>query len=612
MQRQFEFSWLAAESNIKTVYTVLHLFCGIGGGARGMTKSRGEYKGLVGRFHTLCGIDVDPGACRNFERITGAPAVQMDLFTREQYTAFHGHEPPPDWEEVTPDDLYNATGGICPDVIFLSPPCKSFSGLLPEKAANTPKYRALSQLVTRSMDLCMKAFEDDLPALILIENVPRITTRGAALLERVEAQLGKYGYVFNRATHDVGEVGGLGQHRKRFLLIARQEQKMPSFVYKPPVKRVRAIREILGELPMPDAPECGPMHKYPRLTFKTAVRLALIPEGGDHRDLHKVKPERYRLEYIPRGGGPYGVQRWDEPSGTVVGNASVRGSTAAAVADPVERFKNSYRVNSWAEACGTVTGQHSPSNGAICVADPRQPAIGRGGIFRLVEIGDEVAPVPLSWPLPEVMIASKEDRHLSHYRVSSMDEPAPTVTGATHVANGAPCMADIRVCDKGNPKSGFMRVMEWDKPSLTVVGSGDVHARSGAVIVADPRIDELPEVPKDDEKGYWVIISPDNKWHRALTTYELAMLQSFEPYFEDGTPFQLIGGSDKTWREWIGNAVPPLAAQAIGDVVLLALMVSSDAALEFRLGDIFSLPDDDVWVLPPGEEFEIAYSPNAA
>lgn len=75
-------------------FKVIHLCCGIGGAAFGFKKARGEYKGTVGMFETLAGIDVDPLACQDFEMLTGAPAVQMDLFTREQYIAFHGCKPP--------------------------------------------------------------------------------------------------------------------------------------------------------------------------------------------------------------------------------------------------------------------------------------------------------------------------------------------------------------------------------------------------------------------------------------------------------------------------------------------------------------------------------------
>ena len=103
-------------------YTVLHLFSGIGGAALGFQQARQEYKGMVGQFQTLAGIDCDPEACQDFQALTGAPAVQMDLFSRDDYISFHGQEPPEDWQEATPSDLFEATGRVYPDVVFLSPP----------------------------------------------------------------------------------------------------------------------------------------------------------------------------------------------------------------------------------------------------------------------------------------------------------------------------------------------------------------------------------------------------------------------------------------------------------------------------------------------------------
>lgn len=126
-------------------FTILHVFCGLGGAALGAQQAISEYKGIIGKFRTICGIDCDAEACADFEMLTGAPAIQMDLFSRDDYTAFHGHEPGPDWQEVFPKNILDATNGEHPDVVFLSPPCKGFSALLPENRARSNKYQALKR-----------------------------------------------------------------------------------------------------------------------------------------------------------------------------------------------------------------------------------------------------------------------------------------------------------------------------------------------------------------------------------------------------------------------------------------------------------------------------------
>lgn len=280
------------------VYKALYLFSGIGGGAAGFQRARREYRGLVGRFETICGIDNDAEACADFEMITGSRAQCMDLFSREQYIAWHGKEPPEDWREVTAEDL-RAVAGDVPDMVFTSPPCKGFSALLPAKSANTPRYRALNELTIRGFRLVAEAWA---PALIIMENVPRITSRGADFLTEIKALLSAYGYAFHEEVYNCGEVAAfLGQNRMRYTLIARNTAKLPAFVYKPVKHKVRSIGDIIAPLPMPGT--FGRMHELPQLQWKTWMRLALIPAGGDWRDLEGCGWEDLRIEWVPRGGG---------------------------------------------------------------------------------------------------------------------------------------------------------------------------------------------------------------------------------------------------------------------------------------------------------------------
>jgi hypothetical protein len=50
----------------------------------------------------------------------------------------------------------------------------------------------------------------------------------------------------------------------------------------------------------------------------------------------------------------------------------------------------------------------------------------------------------------------------------------------------------------------------------------------------------------------------------------------------DGRPLTLAGNSDARWRERIGNMVPPDAAEAIAEEILLSFL-ASEAKEEFRL-----------------------------
>ena len=170
------------------------------------------------------------------------------------------------------------------------------------------------------------------------------------------------------------------------------------------------------------------------------------------------------------------------------------------------------------------------------------------------------------------------------YGVQGWDDSAKTVRGNSRIMQSASNVADPRLGCK--PRSGSYGVMDWDEPANTIIGSLDVHA--GTAAVADPRI------PEPNENCIMIIVAPDGTWHRPLTTYENAMIQGFDAVLPDGRPFQLEGCSDAKAREYIGNAVPPSSAEAMGNVILIA-MATAEAGITFEMSW------EPVWVAP-GEE----------
>ncbi|MBY0466178.1 MAG: DNA cytosine methyltransferase, partial [Burkholderiales bacterium] len=140
-----------------------HLFVGLGGGAKGFNQAAPKVGNMHGRMRCIGGIDVDAAAIRDFNRLAGVPGTVMDLFDREQYTAFHGAEPPAGWAEATPQDVQRAAGWERPHIVFLSAPCKGFSGLLSESKSKTDRYQSLNRLTLRGVWLMLEAWADDPP-----------------------------------------------------------------------------------------------------------------------------------------------------------------------------------------------------------------------------------------------------------------------------------------------------------------------------------------------------------------------------------------------------------------------------------------------------------------
>lgn len=614
------------------------LFGAIGGQAKGFKRARPKVGGMRGFFRCLGSVDVDAAANRDFQRLIGVPATTLDLFDREQYVAFHGRQPPPEWREATPQDIQRAAGGERPHIVFLSAPCKGFSGLLSEKKSLTNKYQALNRLTLRGIWLMLEAWADDPPELVIFENVPRVQTRGRHLLDQIGDLLRAYGYAVAETTHDCGEIGGLAQSRKRFLLVARHQEKVPPFLYEPDKKPLRAVGDVLGRMPLPGDACAGPMHRIPRLNWKTWVRLAFVEAGSDWRSLNRLEVEDGVLRdylIVPtshEGTGVLGVNRWSEHTGAVAGRTGPTNG-AYSVADPrQELYSHGYGVNRWNEFVGAVSGESLPSNGRFAVADPRVgDSKWNDGQWYGVRSWEDSTGAIAGQQYPNQGAFCVADprhtgpaKHSNEFRIVRWDGWAQAVTSA-HGSGQA-------VADPRNP-SGFAKygVAEWAGAAARTVIAGSTTGE-GAFAVADPR--PAMQRGKGDhyltgghygvvpwsgtsyavasaaghDNGHWSVADPrpmpapsdklvafiralDGTWHRPFTTLELAALQSLVDPEETWVPWQLHGESDQAWRERIGNAVPPDAAEAIAEVMGETLLLAWS-------GETFMLSARPIWVRP--------------
>ena len=605
-----------------------HLFCGLGGGAAGFNRGAARVGSVSSKSRCIGGIDVDAAGIRDFDMLSGVKGTVLDMFDREQYLAFHGKQPPADWREATPADIQRAAGNERPHIVFLSAPCKGFSGLLSEGKSKLDKYQALNRLTLRGVFLMLEAFKDDLPELVIFENVPRIANRGRHLLDQIQSMLHHYGYATAETTHDCGEIGGLAQSRKRFLMVARHIEKVPPFLYEPMKHPLQSVGSVLGRMPIPGDGRGGVMHRIPALQWKTWVRLAFVEAGSDWRSLNKLAVEDGALrDYLicpELHNTVLGVRKWDEQTGAVVGR-SLPLNGAFSVADPRHFGKDycQYGVIPFDASMGAVSGQSKPGGGKYTIADPR--------------------------------MSPSATRHYNLYRVIQWDRPGNVVAGSSHVGGGAMSVADPR---RVGPTFGKYGVTDWENAAGTVI-SGSTTGQ-GAFAVADPRavapycekcglprpcicnfkVDDPramhrgkgdafltgghygvvpwqehcgavsssachdngnfsvadPRIPRPDEKTIAVIRSLDGTWHRPFTTLELAALQGLVDPEEQ---LELDGLSDQAWRERIGNAVPAPAAQAIASEMFRTLLLA-------WTGSTMSLALTPTWVRPAAVAMNLA------
>ncbi|MCE0852982.1 DNA cytosine methyltransferase [Pseudomonas asiatica] len=543
---------------IKKKLTHFHFCCGLGGGAKGFNKAKPIVGNMQGEWECLGGVDVDPAGLADFKRLSGVDGTLIDLFTRDQYTRFHGKEPPTGWTEAGPDDIRRAAQYRRPDAVFISSPCKGASGLLSEKMSLTPKYQALNELTLRCIWLMGEAWRDDPVPLLVFENVPRLATRGRHLLDQIGALLSHFGYAVAETTHDCGVIGGLAQSRKRFLLVARHVEKVPPFLYEPEKKSLRAVGDILGRMPLAgDIEQAGPMHRVPALQWKTWVRLALVEAGKDWRSLNDLAIEDGYLRdliIVPQfRDGFLGVHDWQETAGTVAARSGPTNGKFS-VADPRAKADalqyQQYGVRRWQDTSGAVIGVKSPGQGTFSVADPRRGCQGFG-----------------------------------KYLVTPYTSSAGTVIAGSTTGQGAFAVQDPRPGmrrSKGDAylTGGHYGVVPWSGQAGAVSASA-MHD-NGRWSVADPRL------PEANDRLTCIIESLDGTWHRPFTTLELAALQSL---VEPEEQLELDGLSDQAWRERIGNAVPPAAAEAIAHVMGTTLLLAAQ-------GETFMLSSMPIWVRP--------------
>lgn len=362
--------------------------------------------------------------------------------------------------------------------------CKGSSGLLPQAKADLPEYQALNRLALDWLELMVSTW-DIPPALLLFENVPRIQKRATGMLKDIRGILKRAGYLMHEGYHECAELGGLAQKRQRYLLVARQPKRCPPLLYQPPKKRIRACGEVLGPLPMPNDPAGGPLHVLPGIGWLNWVRLAMIPAGGDHRDLPGVLAEGQERRAVFKR---HAVERWDAPTGTIGGPGS---NGVENVADPRagDWYRNTLGVVDWKEPAGTVTAAAAPSRGAFSVADPRVACEPRAGAYGVADWKDPSKTVTGSMRVDNSEAAVADPRFNGSLGVRAWDEPASTVTGESYPSNGANAVADPRMRDTGwaaGQGDGAYGVRRWDGPTGAVTAG--TQPGQGAFSVADPRI----------------------------------------------------------------------------------------------------------------------------
>lgn len=543
--------------------TVLHMFAGLGGCTRGMQRAG---------WRSVGSIDRDAKALAQLRRWTGTPVFAADI----------GAMQPAELRALVPE---------APDMMIMSPPCKSFSGCMPAARAAEDRYVDMSQLAVRATFLALEAWPRP-PGLILIENVPRIQTRGAPLLEQIVGLLHRYEFAVDTRTHCCGRLFGGAQQRLRFLLLARHMPRVRAFVRRPPEKPLRGVGEVIMRFPSPVAEHADPMHRMPLLSPMNWLRLAAIRPGRDWRDLPAEIVIAGRAEATdPRppwdrerhAGRPdsWGVGSLDAPSLTIRGRQEVQTSRRSIVdtrlGERAARQNGGFGVEDDEAPAHAVLAEGSVQNTRASVVDTRLGCAPRRTAYG-VQDPEASAGAVLGHHAHDNAVGSVADARLGHsprrgtLGVLDPAEPAPTIRG-----HHGPRQAPAAVLDSRG----------WPVPTHELVRDVD------GTLTLYQLDDGAPLDITSKRPCLLVIASVDRQtgrrgWHRPMTPRELFALQ-------DGDDDFVVEGPRSSSKdqagiiEWIGNMIPCGAAEAIGTEAKLALESSEEAGF---------LRGPDVWVQP--------------
>jgi len=165
--------------------TAIDIYCGAGGLTLGLKRAG---------FDVVAGVEIDSEIAKTYE--ANHPTVR--LLKR-------------DIREVTGKEILELAGLDEVDLIAGCPPCQGFCSL-------TNKYKREDSRNDLVLEMA-RLIEEIKPKMVMMENVPGITTRGKSILEEFVKRLESIGYVTNMEVLQMADYG-VPQFRRRFVLLA--------------------------------------------------------------------------------------------------------------------------------------------------------------------------------------------------------------------------------------------------------------------------------------------------------------------------------------------------------------------------------------------------------
>ena len=260
----------------------IDLFCGAGGLTHGLQREG---------INVVAGVDVEESCRHAFESNNSAEFISEDV------------------SRVSGGLLKELYGRSETRVLAGCAPCQPFSTYSQRyDVLSSPRWGLLYQF-----DRLVKELR---PEIVTMENVPTVAKH--AVFDDFSASLENQGYFVQRSVIDCTKYG-LPQTRKRMVLLA--SRLGPINVIEPDGKKVRTVREAIGELPPLSHGEshgADALHTASRLSPLNIERIRASKPGGTWRDWPAyLVADCHRKKSGRTYPGVYGRMEWDAPSPTL-------------------------------------------------------------------------------------------------------------------------------------------------------------------------------------------------------------------------------------------------------------------------------------------------------
>jgi DNA (cytosine-5)-methyltransferase 1 len=282
----------------------IDLFAGCGGLTRGLTKA---------------GFDV-------------RAAVEIDAVAAETYRKNHRHTTliERDICEVAADELRELCGTESVALVAGCAPCQGFCSLTVKNRREDPRNKLVLQMA--------KLIEDLKPAAVMMENVPGLETRGAAIFNEFIERLRSLGYQPEWRVVQMADYG-VPQSRRRLVLLAGLGFKIPfpkpTHAKKPEpkshAKKWLTLRDVIAKEPWPvtlstarkmGGPQRFHWHVVRDLQPQVAARLnAAIPGKTWLALKESIRPECHQNGYAGFTN-TYGRMSWNQTPVTMTGGCT--------------------------------------------------------------------------------------------------------------------------------------------------------------------------------------------------------------------------------------------------------------------------------------------------